>query len=169
MNVAILIGRLTRDPELKYVPSTGKAVAHFTIAVDRPYTSKSGERMTDFFNIVVWGKQAENCANYIAKGRLVGIKGTIENRSYESQNGEKRYITEIIAENVQFLEWGERNQTNSRPTGVQSNYQNYQGGAAPVFEPSGYGDTPQSSPNSYEPKGFDAEGYRELEDDDVPF
>ena len=109
MNVAILIGRLTRDPELKYVPSTGKAVAHFTIAVDRPYTSKSGERMTDFFNIVVWGKQAENCANYIAKGRLVGIKGTIENRSYENQNGEKKYVTEIIAENVQFLEFDRGN------------------------------------------------------------
>lgn len=140
MNVAILIGRLTRDPELKYVPSTGKAVANFTIAVDRPYTSKSGERMTDFFNIVVWGKQAENCANYIAKGRLVGIKGTIENRSYENQNGEKKYVTEIVAENVQFLEFATKgNQVN---------------GANVMTE---------------EEIDYDDSGYRELEDEEAPF
>lgn len=140
MNVAILIGRLTRDPELKYVPSTGKAVAHFTIAVDRPYTSKSGERMTDFFNIVVWGKQAENCANYIAKGRLVGIKGTIENRSYESQNGEKRYITEIIAENVQFLEFATKGNEVNRGNVMTE-----------------------------EEMEYDDSGYRELEDEEAPF
>lgn len=140
MNVAVLIGRLTRDPELKYVPSTGKPVSNFTIAVDRPYTSKSGERMTDFFNIVVWGKQAENCANYIAKGRLVGIKGTIENRSYENQNGEKKYITEIIAENVQFLEFATKgNEVN---------------GANVMTE---------------EEIEYDDSGYRELEDEEAPF
>ena len=140
MNVAVLIGRLTRDPELKYVPSTGKPVSNFTIAVDRPYTSKSGERMTDFFNIVVWGKQAENCANYIAKGRLVGIKGTIENRSYENQNGEKKYVTEIIAENVQFLEFATKgNQVN---------------GANVMTE---------------EEIDYDDSGYRELEDEEAPF
>lgn len=140
MNVTVLIGRLTRDPELKYVPSTGKPVANFTIAVDRPYTSKTGEKMTDFFNIVVWGKQAENCANYIAKGRLVGIKGTIENRSYENQNGEKKYITEIIAENVQFLEFATKgNEVN---------------GANVMTE---------------EEIEYDDSGYRELEDEEAPF
>ena len=140
MNVTVLIGRLTRDPELKYVPSTGKPVANFTIAVDRPYTSKTGEKMTDFFNIVVWGRQAENCANYIAKGRLVGIKGTIENRSYENQNGEKKYITEIIAENVQFLEFATKgNEVN---------------GANVMTE---------------EEIEYDDSGYRELEDEEAPF
>lgn len=140
MNVAVLIGRLTRDPELKYVPSTGKPVSNFTIAVDRPYTSKSGERMTDFFNIVVWGKQAENCANYIAKGRLVGIKGTIENRSYENQNGEKKYITEIIAENVQFLEFATKgNQVNGANVMIEEEIE------------------------------YDDLGYRELEDEEAPF
>lgn len=140
MNVAVLIGRLTRDPELKYVPSTGKPVSNFTIAVDRPYTSKSGERMTDFFNIVVWGKQAENCANYIAKGRLVGIKGTIENRSYENQNGEKKYITEIIAENVQFLEFATKgNEVNRGNVMTEEEIE------------------------------YDDSGYRELEDEEAPF
>ena len=140
MNVAVLIGRLTRDPELKYVPSTGKPVANFAIAVDRPYTSKTGEKMTDFFNIVVWGKQAENCANYIAKGRLVGIKGTIENRSYENQNGEKKYITEIIAENVQFLEFATKgNEVNRGNVMTEEEIE------------------------------YDDSGYRELEDEEAPF
>lgn len=168
MNIAILIGRLTRDPELRYIPSTGKAVSTFSIAVDRTYTSKTGEKMTDFFNIVVWGKTAENCANYLAKGRLVAVKGSIENRSYETQTGEKRYVTEIVAENVQFLEWGDRNQRNHTQSGAS--YQEYQGGPQNVFEPTGFGGgSGASTPATYQPKGLDEDGYRELEDDDVPF
>lgn len=103
MNVAILIGRLTKDPELKYIPSTGKAVAKFSIAVDRPFSTKDGQKQADFFNIVVWGKMAENCSNYLSKGSLAGVKGPIQNRNYDNQSGEKRYITEIIANEVQFL------------------------------------------------------------------
>ena len=102
MNTAILIGRLTKDPELRYIPSTGRPVATFTIAVDRAF-KKDGQKQTDFFNIVVWGNQAESCANYLGKGSQVAIKGSIQNRSYETNNGEKRYVTEIIADNVQFL------------------------------------------------------------------
>ena len=107
MNVCVLIGRLTKDPELRYIPSTGKAVATFNLAVDRGFTGKDGQRQTDFFNIVVWGKIAENCANYLAKGRLAGIKGQIQNRSYEDNNGAKKYITEIVADEVQFLDKAE--------------------------------------------------------------
>ena len=104
MNVAILIGRLVADPELRYIPSTGKAVATFSMAVDRGFTGKDGQKQTDFFNIVVWGKSAENCANYLAKGRLAAIKGQIQNRSYEDNNGAKKYITEIVADEIQFLD-----------------------------------------------------------------
>ena len=104
MNVAILIGRLVADPELRYIPSTGKAVATFNLAVDRGFTGKNGQKQTDFFNIVVWGKTAENCSNYIGKGRQVAIKGSIQNRSYEDNNGAKKYITEIVADEVQFLD-----------------------------------------------------------------
>ena len=104
MNVCVLIGRLVADPELRYIPSTGKAVATFSMAVDRGFTGKDGQKQTDFFNIVVWGKIAENCANYLSKGRLVGIRGSIQNRSYDAQDGSKRYVTEIIADEVQFLE-----------------------------------------------------------------
>lgn len=104
MNVAMIIGRLVADPELRYIPSTGKAVATFSVAVDRGFKGADGQKQTDFFNIVVWGKIAENCANYLAKGRLAGIKGQIQNRSYEDNNGVKKYITEIIADEVQFLD-----------------------------------------------------------------
>ena len=99
MNTVIMIGRLTRDPELRYIPNTGKAVANFDIAVDGPF---SKEKETDFFKVQVWGKMAENCANYLAKGSQAGIRGRIQNRSYEV-DGQKRYATEIIAEEVQFL------------------------------------------------------------------
>ena len=100
MNKCILIGRLTKDPDLRYTQS-GTAVATFTLAVDRPF---SKEKETDFIPIVVWQKQAENCANYIGKGSLVAVSGRIQVRSYEAKDGGKRWVTEIIAEQVKFLD-----------------------------------------------------------------
>lgn len=155
MNIAILIGRLTKDPELRYIASTGRAVASFSIAVDRTFVGKDGQKQTDFFNIIVWGKQAENAANYLAKGSQVCIKGQIQNRSYETPNGEKRYITEIIAENVQFLGRPNSSQNDSFSKSSTSNN----------FMPSGY----EEEANSFSPKGLDDDGYRALEEDDVPF
>lgn len=102
MNKVILIGRLAKDPEMKYLAQTGNAVSKFSLAVDRAYM-KDGQKQTDFFNIVVWGKQAENVANYLTKGSLIALDGEIQNRSYENNNGEKRYITEIVASRVKFL------------------------------------------------------------------
>jgi single-strand DNA-binding protein len=104
MNSVVLIGRLTRDPELRYISESQKAVASFSIAVDRPFAKDKA----DFLNIVVFGKPAENCANYLVKGRLVGIQGRIQADSYTAQNGEKKYKTEIIADRVEFLEWGDK-------------------------------------------------------------
>jgi len=102
LNRVILIGRLTRDPELKYIPS-GTPVASFTLAVDRPFLNKDGERETDFIPIVVWRKQAENCANYLGKGSLVAVDGRMQVRSYE-QDGQRRYVTEVVADSVRFLD-----------------------------------------------------------------
>lgn len=99
MNSVVLIGKLARDPELRFT-AAGKAVTTFSIYVRRMY---SKEKEVDFFNIVVWGKPAENCANYIKKGSLVGIQGRLQSRSYE-QNGEKRYVTEVVADQVEFLD-----------------------------------------------------------------
>ena len=103
MNKVILIGRLTKDPELRYT-SSNTPVATFTLAVNRPFTNQSGEREADFINIVVWRKQAENCKNYINQGSQVAVEGRIQTRSYDDQNGQKRYVTEVIADNVQFLD-----------------------------------------------------------------
>jgi single-strand DNA-binding protein len=104
MNHIVLIGRLTRDPELRYTPN-GLAVATFTLAVDRDRApNQQGEKETDFIRIVTWQKQAEVCANYLKKGRLVAIEGRLQIRNYETQDGQKRTAAEVVANRVQFLE-----------------------------------------------------------------
>lgn len=102
MNKVILVGNLTRDPELSETPS-GVAVCKFSIAVNRPHANSDGERQTDFFNIVVWRGQGENAAKYLKKGSKVGIVGSLQNRSYEDKDGVKRSVTEVIASEVEFL------------------------------------------------------------------
>ena len=104
LNKVILIGRLTREPELRYTGS-GIPVANFSIAVDRPYSNQQGERETDFIRIVVWRKLAEVCAKNLGKGRLVAVEGRLQISSYEAQDGSKRQATDVIAENVRFLDW----------------------------------------------------------------
>jgi len=103
LNRVILIGRLTRDPELRYTPA-GVAVTQFTIAVDRSYSSGQGEREADFIPIVTWRQLAETCANYLRKGRLTAVEGRIQVRNYENNEGKRVYVTEVIADNVRFLE-----------------------------------------------------------------
>lgn len=104
LNKAFLIGNLTRDPELRYLPS-GTAVATFTVAVNRRYTLQSGEKKEDttFMPIVVWGRRAETCGEYLNKGSAVFVEGRIQNRSWQGQDGQKRTTTEVVADNVQFL------------------------------------------------------------------
>ncbi|RFU67271.1 single-stranded DNA-binding protein [Peribacillus saganii] len=114
MNRVILVGRLTKDPELRYTPN-GVPVATFTLAVNRAFTNQQGEREADFINCVVWRKPAENVANYLKKGSLAGVDGRVQTRNYEGQDGKRVYVTEILAESVQFLEprsssAGERNE-----------------------------------------------------------
>ncbi len=101
LNKVILIGRLTRDPELRYTAS-GIPVGRFTLAVDRSFTNQQGERETDFIDIVVWRKLAEVCANNLGKGRLVAVEGRLQIRSYETQDGQKRRVAEVVADNVRF-------------------------------------------------------------------
>lgn len=102
LNRVVLVGRLTKDPELKYTPN-GVAVATFTLAVNRQFSNQQGEREADFLNIVVWRKAAENVANFLKKSSLAGVDGRIQVRTYE-QDGKRQYFTEIIADSVQFLE-----------------------------------------------------------------
>ena len=110
MNKVVLIGRLTRDPELRYT-GNNTPVASFSLAVNRNYSNQQGEREADFINIVVWRKQAENVKNYLTQGSQVAIDGRLQTRTYDDQNGQRRYITEVIADNVEFL--GSRNSSNN--------------------------------------------------------
>ncbi len=103
INNVVLIGRLTRDVELRYTP-TNVAVATFTLAVNRNFKNADGEREADFINCIMWRQQAENLANWTKKGMLVGITGRIQTRSYENQQGQRVYVTEVVAESFQVLE-----------------------------------------------------------------
>jgi len=127
INRVVLVGRLTRDPELRYTPS-GVAVTNFTLAVNRPFTNQQGDRETDFINIVVWRRQAENVANYLKKGSLAGVDGRIQTRSYENNQGQRVFVTEVMADSVQFLEPKSVTQTrgeySGNPSFGQSAYQN---------------------------------------------
>jgi len=102
MNRIILIGRLTRDPELSYTQS-GIAVAKFTLAVDRPFTNQDGKREADFINCVAWRNLAENVAQYLAKGRQAAVEGRLQIRSYETNEGQRKWMTEVICDRVKFL------------------------------------------------------------------
>ncbi len=106
LNKVVLIGRLTKDPEIRYLPS-GVAVTTFFLAVNRNFTNREGEREADFLPIVTWRGLAETCGKYLAKGRLVAVSGRIQTRNYETQTGERRYVTEVVADEVQFLDWGD--------------------------------------------------------------
>ena len=162
MNSVGLIGRLTRDPELRYTSGSQMAVARFSIAIDRP--SRQGEeRKTDFPRIVVFGKQAENCEKYLAKGRLVAVQGRIQTGSYQDKDGKTVYTTEVVADRVQFLEWGDRKEGGGN-YGASGNY------GAP--QDSGNYGAPQgaasSSPASEEIEAEMPDSFQTI-NEDVPF
>ena len=131
MNKAILVGNLTRDPETRTVPS-GAVMCQFTIAVNRRYVNQQGVREADFIPIVTWRQTAELCSRYLSKGRKVAVEGVIQVRSYDAQDGSKRYVTEVVADNVEFLSspQGDRQQRADNPP--------------PPSEPSGYSSDPDA-------------------------
>lgn len=119
LNSVVLVGRLTKDAELRYTPNN-QAVATFSLAVNRPFKNQNGDREADFINCVIWRQQAENLANWAKKGALIGITGRIQTRNYENQQGQRVYITEVVADNFQLLEFNKQNnqgqsQGNSQP------------------------------------------------------
>lgn len=128
LNSTCLVGRLTKDPELRYTPSN-QAVATFSLAVNRNFKSQNGEREADFINCVIWRQQAENLANWAKKGDLIGITGRIQTRSYENQQGQRVYVTEVVAEQFQLLESRNDRESNSQPT--VDNHQNFAQQAEP--------------------------------------
>lgn len=123
MNKVILVGRLTKDPELKF-SSQGTAVATFTLAVDRKFVDKAtGQREADFINIVAWRKTAEFAANYFKKGSLMGVSGAIQTRTYQAQDGSTRYVTEVVADDVEFV--GGKKEQGGTSTGGQTEPEGY--------------------------------------------
>lgn len=118
LNSIVLVGRLTKDPELRYTPNN-QAVATFSLAVNRNFKSQNGEREADFINCVIWRQQAENLANWAKKGALIGIIGRIQTRNYENQQGQRVYVTEVVADSFQLLESqkerGNQSQGDSQP------------------------------------------------------
>lgn len=167
MNKVFLIGRLVRDPELRYTSSNIPS-ATFSIAVDRNFSNQNGEREADFINIVVWRKQAENVKNYLTKGSQIAIDGRIQTRSYDAQDGSKRYVTEVIAENVQFLS----RPNGANPSGVQNttstNYNSqpaFQDNATPYDFSSSSPSTTDVSNDPFSDFGANIE----ISDDELPF
>lgn len=147
MNKVILLGRLTRDPEMKNT-TTGKAVTRFSIAVDRRFKNKDGQKEADFINIVVWGKQAEFAAQYLTKGSQISLSGRLEARSYDAQDGQRRYITEVVADEINFVSSGQKNSTAG-----------YQQTSAPQSD----------NNNNMSVMGLDEDFHLMADDDDIPF
>ncbi len=172
LNRVILIGRLTRDPELRYTPA-GVAVTQFTLAVDRPFTSgQSGEREADFIPVVTWRQLAETCANYLRKGRLTAVEGRIQVRNYENNEGKRVYVTEIIADNVRFLE-SNRDGGAGREDGNSGNYGGNAGGSYGSNAGGGYnsgGNRNNSSQSRNDNDPFKDDGRPiDISEDDLPF
>ena len=158
MNSVVLIGRLTRDPELRYSSGNQMAIAKFTVAIDRPQRA-GREKETDFPRVTVFGKQAENCEKFLTKGRLVAVQGRLQTGSYQDKDGKTVYTTDVVADRVEFLEWGDRAQNGG--SGSASGYGSGSGSGA------GYAPRTESRDNS----GFDDEMPDSFQaiDEDVPF
>ena len=161
MNKVVIVGRLTRDPDLRY-PSTNVPVANFTVAVNRPFENQNGERVADFINVIVWRNQAENVKKYVGKGSLVGVEGRIQTRNYDGADGKKVYVTEVVADRVEFLE--SRNASQARMSS-ESNYN-----TQPEPQMNAPEEMPQPTTNIEEEDPFANFGNEvEISDDDLPF
>ena len=157
INSICLVGRMTKDAELRYTPSN-VAVATFTLAVNRNFKNENGEREADFINVVIWRQQAENLANWAKKGALIGITGRIQTRNYENQQGQRVYVTEVIAESFQVLE--------SRTAREGQGAGNYSAGG----NKSPYQAPAQSTPNfAREESKFRTNNPMDISADDLPF
>ena len=160
LNRVVLVGRLTRDPDLRYTPN-GVAVANFNIACNRPFKNQQGENEADFINCVVWRKTAENLANYMRKGSMIGVDGRIQTRSYENKEGNMVYVTEVVAESIQFLE-SRGGSGQQQPSGYGNQQNQFQ---QPPSQPSqGMGQS-QSDGEIFPGGGRQVD----ISDDDLPF
>ncbi|GKT04360.1 single-stranded DNA-binding protein [Furfurilactobacillus sp. WILCCON 0119] len=174
INRAVLTGRLTRDPEVRYTQS-GAAVATFTLAVDRQFTNQQGQREADFINCVVWRKSAENFANFTHKGSLVGIEGRIQTRNYDNQQGQRVYVTEVVVENFALLESRSQSEQRTNNAGNNGGFNNNapQQGSANPFGGNNGGNTNSAAASSQPSQPADPFAGNsdsiDISDDDLPF
>ncbi|WP_172370282.1 single-stranded DNA-binding protein [Sporosarcina jiandibaonis] len=173
INSVVLVGRLTKDPELKYTQG-GVAVTRFTLAVNRPFTNQQGQREADFVNCVTWRKQAENTANFLRKGSLTGIEGRIQTSNFEGKDGNRVFMTEVVADSVQFLEPRSANAGGRSEEGSNAPYQGapFQGGAQqqqPSYQQSNYQPNQQNYTRTNDDPFSTGGGPIEVSDDDLPF
>jgi single-strand DNA-binding protein len=169
LNRIILIGRLTRDPELRYTPA-GVAVTQFTLAVDRNFTGQNGEREADFIPVVTWRQLAETCANYLRKGRLAAVEGRIQIRNYENNEGKRVYVTEVIADNVRFLESSQNREGGNAPSNSGSMPEEPAFGGGGNGGNSARGNNNNFSRNNNTQDPFSGDGKPiDISDDDLPF
>lgn len=163
INNVVLVGRMTRDAELRYTPSN-QAVATFTLAVNRNFKNQNGEREADFINVVIWRQQAENLANWAKKGALIGVTGRIQTRSYDNQQGQRVYVTEVVAESFQMLESRTAREGQGGGYAVGNSFAGGNDYNAPYQAPA------QSTPNfAREESPFGASNPMDISDDDLPF
>ncbi|HEM2623454.1 TPA: single-stranded DNA-binding protein [Streptococcus suis] len=166
INNVVLVGRLTRDAEIRYTPA-GHAVATFTLAVNRTFKNDVGEREADFINCVIWRQAAENLANWAKKGALIGITGQIQTRNYENQQGQRVYVTEVLANQFQLLE------SRSQQQGQGNQGNNFQNGNSQSYQ-SPYGNQQQTPNFAREPQQgsffqWQTTNPMDISDDDLPF
>ena len=187
INRVVLVGRLTRDPDLRST-SNGRSVASFTLAVNRAFTNAQGEREADFINCVIWGKSAEVLSQYTHKGSLIGVEGRIQTRSYDNNEGQRVYVTEVVADNFQLLE--SRQQSQNRANEMQNafNQASNSRNQAPVYNNSApnmpqsnvstqpnihgmdaYGNTTAGMPNFGRDPFANQGTSLDISDDDLPF
>jgi single-strand DNA-binding protein len=170
INRVVLVGRLTKDPELRYTPN-GVAVANFTIAVNRPFSNQQGDRDADFINCVIWRRPAENTANFLKKGSLAGVEGRIQTRSYDNQEGKRVFITEVVADSVQFLEPKGSNQ--GGPSRSDNSYGGNQGpsqGGYGQQQNQNQGQRKNDNHSNFDEDPFASDGQPiDISDDDLPF
>ncbi len=173
MNKVILIGRLTRDPELRYTGSN-TPVATFSLAVNRSFTNQNGEREADFINCVVWRKLAETVKNYLSQGSQVAVEGRIQTRNYDDQNGQRRYVTEVVVENIDFVgtkrdNSQSSNQPNFNSQTVPSNFNN-QPSTTDATTPYDFSATSASTGTNVSSDPYTEFGSNiEINDDELPF
>lgn len=166
MNSVVLIGRLTKDPELRYIPGTGTAVSTFTLAVNRDFTKKDGTREADFIPIEVMGKAAEFCANYLRKGRLVACNGQLRIENYQTQTGEWKNYTKVTCRQVDALEKKDEGAVaidNALKNSIQQNTVNY------AIDNSINAIKNANTEYDFEPAGLDPNAFGAIDDTDIPF